>query len=300
MDRFESMSVFAAVVAEGSLSAAGRRLGMPLPSVSRKVSELEALVQAKLLVRSTRKLALTAAGESYLVACRRILADVAEAERGASSEYAMPRGELVMTAPLVFGRVHVLPIVTKFLVAYPLVDVRLLLTDRPLHLIDDHLDVAVRIGALRDSRIVASRLGQISTVVCASPDYLSRRGEPTTPAQIAGHDCVSFEPYAGSALWSFRGARGVQIHARLIVNTAEAAIDAAATGLGLTRVLSYQVATAVASGALQLVLQRFRPAAVPVSLIHLPATPLKRNLRAFLDFAVPRLRTQLGSTGEDI
>ena len=159
MDRFESMSVLVAVVEAGSFSGAGRQLRMPVPTVSRKVAELEGHLQARLLVRSTRKLALTEAGESYLVACRRILEELGEAERGAAGEYHTPRGELTLTAPIVYGRLHVLPVVTDFLAVYPEVDVRLVLSERPLDLIDEHMDLAVRIGELPDSRLTAQRIG---------------------------------------------------------------------------------------------------------------------------------------------
>jgi DNA-binding transcriptional LysR family regulator len=293
MDRFESMSVFVSVVSAGSFSAASRELRMPLPTVSRKVSELESHLNAKLLVRTTRKLVLTEVGESYLIACKRILEELAEADRGASGEYNAPHGELIVTAPVVFGRLHVLPLAAQFLRAHPQVDVRLVLADRPLNLIDDHLDLAVRIGELPDSSLVATRVGQIRSVVCASPAYLKQRGVPKSPAALASHDCVTFSGLGGADAWTFRDNESVRLHSRLIVSTAEAAIDGALAGIGLTRVLSYQVADAVQSGKLSIVLKRFEPAPHPVNLIYVRDRRLTGKLRAFLDFAAPRLRVRL-------
>jgi DNA-binding transcriptional LysR family regulator len=187
MDRLESMTVLLAVVETGSLSAAGRTLGMPLATVSRKVSELEAHLKARLLHRSTRRLRLTDAGSAYVGACKRILEDLNEAERAAAGEYSAPRGELVITAPVVFGRVHVLPIVGEFLKLYPEVDVRLALNDRSVDLLQDHVDLAVRIGELSDSSLIATRVGMIRRVVCASPAYLAQHGQPQAPAELGRH-----------------------------------------------------------------------------------------------------------------
>lgn len=298
MNRLDSMSVLVAVVEAGSLSAASRKLKMPLPTVSRKVSELETHVGARLLIRSTRKLTLTEAGEAYVAACRRILEDVAEAERGASGEYSAPKGELTVTAPIVFGRVHVLPVTAEFLKAYPDVDVRLVLADRLLNLQDEHLDVALRIGELPDSSLVAMRVGETRRVVCASPAYLAKRGTPKNPQDIPKHDCVMFAGLMGPANWPFTDAgaeRALPIHARLVVNTAEAAIDAAIAAVGLTRVYSYQVDAAVKAGALTIVLKKFEPAPAPISLLYNGQRLLPQKLRAFLDYAAPRLRARLAA-----
>lgn len=295
MDRFESMSVFVTVVSAGSFSAASRQLRMPLPTVSRKVSELESHLKARLLVRSTRKLVLTEAGESYVADCKRILAEVAEADRGASGEYNAPQGELIVTAPVVFGRLHVLPIVAEFLAAYPLVDVRLVLSDRSLNLIDESLDMAVRIGTVPDSRLVATRVGQIRSVVCASPAHLDKHGVPRSPEDLLKHDCVTFAGLTGADYWTFREQQSIRVHSRLIVNTAEAAIDGAIAGIGFARVLSYQIAEAVKAGALTIVLKKFEPPPLPVSLLYIRETRLTAKLRAFIDFAAPRLRARISS-----
>jgi DNA-binding transcriptional LysR family regulator len=293
MDRLESMSVFVAVVAAGSFSAASRQLRMPLPTVSRKVAEIESHLKAQLLVRSTRKLALTEAGQAYVEDCKRILDAVNEAERGASGEYSAPQGELTITAPIVFGRLHVTPVVTEFLRAYPRVDVRLLLADRALNLVEDRLDLAVRIGPLPDSRLVASKIGQIRRVVCASPAYLHERGTPRAPQDLANHDCVTFAGLTDAGSWGFRDQQSVRVHSRLIASTAEAAIDAAIAGIGLTCTLSYQVADAVQAGRLAVVLRKFEPPPLPVSLIYVRESRITAKLRAFIDYAAPRLRAGL-------
>jgi len=303
MDRFEAMSVFAAVTEAGSLSAAGRRLGMPLTTVSRKMTELESHLGTRLLVRSSRQLSLTEAGRSYLAACRRILEEVGEAERAAAGEYSAPRGELVITAPIVFGRLHVLPVIAAFLRAYPEIEVRLSLADRVVHLLEDHVDLGVRIGELPDSSMVAVRVGVVRRVVCASPDYLAARGRPNRPADLAGHDIISFEGLASPDIWRFGAGKSeisVPIRPRLTVNTAEAAIDAATEGVGVTSVLSYQAADAVASGRLALLLEEFEPPPRPVSLVYAGRGLLPLKLRAFLDFAGPRLKEALAQTARAI
>ena len=296
MDRLEAMTLFVAAVEAGSLSAAARRSGVPLATVSRKVSDLERHLKTRLLNRSTRRLTLTDAGDAYLAACRRILDEVGEAERNAGGEYNAPTGELSIAAPIVFGRLHVLPIVTAFLAAYPQVDVRLTLGDRISQLAEEHIDLAVRIGRLPDSRMVAMGVGSIRHVVCASPAYLAGHGTPNTPQDLETHSCVTFEGLGSLAAWMFAADKTdfpVTIRSRLKVNTAEAAIDAAIAGVGLTRVLSYQIVAAVRSGALCPVLVDFEPEPWPVNLVHSGHGRLPVKLRAFLDFAAPRLRERL-------
>ena len=293
MDRLVSMSVFVAVASAGSFSAASRQLRMPLPTVSRKVSDLESHLKAKLFVRSTRKLALTDAGQSYLLACKRALELIAEAERGASGQYNVPQGELFVTAPIVFGRLHVLPVVTEFLRTHPHVDVRMVLTDRALNLMDDHLDLAVRVGALPDSSLVATQIGRVRSVVCASPAYLDEHGVPRSPDDLSGHACVTFTSVGETDSWRFRAGPPVRVHSRLAVNTAESAIEGAIAGVGLTRVLSYQVADAVEAGKLVVVLKKFEPEPAPISLVYVQERRVTAKLRAFLDFATPQLRERL-------
>jgi DNA-binding transcriptional LysR family regulator len=298
MDRLEAMSLLVAVAEAGSLSAAGRKLGVPLPTVSRKISDLEAYLNTRLLTRSTRKLALTDSGAAYVAAARRILDELSEAERAASGEHAAPRGDLVITAPVVFGRLHVLPVIAEFLAQWPEIRVRLVLADRNLHLIDDHIDIAVRIGALADSALVATQVGAVRSVVCGSPAYFAAHGVPKRPEDLSALTAVTFDPLSSSQPWVFHDPKSKRelrapVRARLSVNTAEAAIDGAAAGLGVTRVLSYQVAQAVLDDRIQIVLAEYEPAPLPVSLIHAghELTPLRA--RMLLDFAAPRLRARL-------
>jgi DNA-binding transcriptional LysR family regulator len=296
MDRLEAMSILLAVVEAGSLSAAARRYGIPLATVSRKLSDLETHLGTRLLNRSSRRVSLTDAGRSYVAACKRILEDVEEAERSASGEYSAPKGDLTITAPIVFGRVHVLPIVVEFLAAYPEVDVRIMLTDRVANLLEDPIDLAVRIGELPDSSLVATRVGSIRRVVCGSLAYFAERSMPRAPGELGAHDCITFEGLMSPGAWTFTTGKSdvsVPIHSRLTVNTAEAAIDAAIAGLGVTRVLSYQIAHAVRAGTLAVVLQEFEPAPWSVSLVYAGQGLLPQKLRAFLDFAAPRLKARL-------
>lgn len=300
MDRLEAMSVLLAVVEAGSLSGASRKLGAPLPTISRKLSELEAHLNARLLLRSTRKLSLTPAGEAYLAAAKRILDEVSAAERAAGGEYSAPRGDLTITAPVMFGRLHVLPLVTEFLARFPDIDIRLQLADRNARLIDDHIDLAVRIGALPDSALTATRLGELRLVVCGSPGFFAAHGTPRKPSDLAGQPCISFGMLDPVSQWSFplkqrKAEEAIPIRARLHVNTAEAAVDAAAAGLGVTRVLSYQAARAAAAGALRIVLADHEPPPPPVHLVHAGQARMPLKLRAFLDFVAPRLKAQLGA-----
>jgi len=296
MTHLDSMRVLIAVVDLGSLSAAGRKLGMPLATVSRKVAQLEAHLKARLLIRSTRQLKLTDAGRTYVAACRRILDDVHEAERTVAGEYGAPRGEVVVTAPIVFGRLHVLPALCEFMHAYPDVNVRLLLGDRLVNLLEDQVHLAVRIGALPDSGLMGTSLGNIRRVVCASPAYLKQRGIPVHPRELTDHACVSFDLFAAANAWRFSQAGreiSVPIHPRLVVNTAEAAIDAAIKGVGVTSVLSYQVASAVRAHELELLLSSFEQGPIPVAFVYADQGRLPLKLRALLDFAAPRLRARL-------
>ncbi len=301
MDRLDAMSVVVAVVEAGSLSAAARRLNTPLATVSRKVSELESHLRTKLFDRSSRKLVLTEAGASYIAACKRILADLTEAEHAASGQYAAPKGELIVTAPAGLGRLHMIPILRDFLAAYPDIDIRLVLSDRlvsigPLlsvdRLLEDHIDVALRIGALPSSSLMARRVGSVRHVVCASPEYLAGHGTPEVPDDLAGHDCISFDELLGINLWAFvRGnaETAIPVRSRLIVSNPEAARDAAQAGVGITMVFSHYVAQALATGALVTILDEFRPPAVPVHLVYAGGRYLPTKVRAFLDFATPRL-----------
>ena len=290
MDRLETMTILLRVVDRGSFSAASRDLGVPLATVSRKVNELEAHLGTKLLVRTTRKVALTDVGSAYVASTRRILDEIDETERIAAGEFHVPRGELILTAPILFGRLHILPIVTEFLAAYPQINVRMLLTDRNLHLIEDHVDMAVRIGPLPDSTMIGTRVGLMRTVVCASPKLLAEQGVPKSPEDLAGLPCVNFERLSPASAWPY-----MPIRPRLSVTTAEAAVWAAAQGLGVTRVLHYQCADAINDGSLRIILANFEVEPLPVHLLHAARGALPAKLRVFLDFAAGRLREGLSS-----
>lgn len=296
MDRFDAMRTLLAAIEGGSLTAASRALGMPLATVSRKISDLESHLGTRLVVRTTRRLQLTEAGAHYVASARRILDDVEEAERLAMGEYRAPRGHLTITAPLMFGRLHVEPVVREFLQAYPEIDVRLVLADYVVNLIDDRVDAAVRIGALPDSTMVATRLGEVVWRVCASPAYIAARGAPVVPEDVSQHDCVLFDGIYGTNVWRFgrgKDAQAVTVKPRLSVNSAEAAIASACGALGIIRLLSYQVREAIEAGQLVRLLGAFEPEPSPVHLVHTGQAILPLKLRAFWDFAAPRLRARI-------
>jgi DNA-binding transcriptional LysR family regulator len=296
VDRLEAMSLLVAAVEAGSFTAASRKLGVPLPTISRKVAELEARLKARLLIRTTRKLTLTDAGAAYLSASKNILEQVAEAERAAAGEYLSPRGDLAIAAPIVFGRLHVLPIVSDFLSEFPDINVQLVLSDRNADLVGDQIDMAVRIGALNDSSMIASRAGFVRRVVCASADFLKGHGTPKSPNGLAALPCITFGTSAVTA-WPFapkrRAVTSIPIRARLSVNTAEAALDAALAGIGLTQVLSYQAAGAVKEKRLKVVLKEFELEPLPVHLVYPAQAQPPLKLRRFFEFALPRLKQAL-------
>jgi DNA-binding transcriptional LysR family regulator len=252
-------------------------------------------------MRTSRRLILTEAGEAFIAVARRLLDDLGEAERAASGEFRAPRGELLVTAPILFGKLHVAPIIHTFLAAYPEVTVRLVLSDEVIDLVESHVDVAVRIGRLPDSDLVARQVGHVRWLLCASPDYLARRGEPATPEALVDHDCIAFEGLQTYRTWPVGSgpmARAVAIKPRFSVNTADAIIEAAAAGVGIARIMSYQAAEAITEGRLTLVLETVTADPIPVSLVHQQQriSPLKR--RAFLDYVVPRLNMALARVAD--
>ncbi len=296
LDRLDAMSVLLSAAESGSLSKVSRKLGLPLATVSRRVAELEKHLNASLLIRSVRGLELTPAGRSYVTAAKAILEQLTEAERAAVGEYTEPKGDLVVTAPTMFGRLHVLPVVTRFLAAYPDVAVGLALTDRVAHFLDDQIDVAIRIGPLPDSSLIATRLGSVRRVVCASPEYLAANGVPRTPEDLSRHSVISLESVSSPTSWSFGSGDDettVTFRARLSVNSIDAAIVAGLSGAGLVRALSYQVVDFVRSGRMAIVLDAFEPPPPPVHLVYDAQNRLPLKLRAFIDFAVPPLRERL-------
>ena len=296
MDRFDAMSVLLAVVEEGSLSAGARRLRAPLTTISRKVADLEQHLGTRLLIRTSRRVELTDAGRDYVAASRRILEQVEEAERAVAGEYSEPRGTLAVTASVVLGRRHVVPLAAEFLAEHPRIDLRLFLIDRHVNLVEEHLDLGIRVGHLEDSSLMARRVGEVRRIFCASPGYLARRGVPVRPEDLSDHDGITFRGFTISPEWRYRGdlaALSVEPRTRLAVNSTEAAIDAALAGVGVARVLSYQIVDELRSGALVPLLEAFAPEAIPVQLVYAAQGQLPIKARAFLDWVAPRLRARL-------
>jgi DNA-binding transcriptional LysR family regulator len=290
MDRVDNIAVFAEVAERGSFAAAGRQLNRSPAAVTRAVAELEARLGVRLLNRTTRAVSLTEAGQRFLAGARRVLADLREIEAAATGQGEAPRGELRVTAPIVFGRRHVLPLVTQFLDRYPEVAVRLALLDRSIDLVEEGFDVAIRIGELSNTSAIATRVGALRRVVIASQSYLELRGRPETPGDLARHETIAFVGIDGEARWTFEGDVEAAIKPRLIVNTAEAAVDAAVSGFGVTRVLSYQANNALAQRLLVRLLRQHEPVAVPIHLTYPDGRHPPPKLRAFIDYVAPRLR----------
>jgi DNA-binding transcriptional LysR family regulator len=296
MDRLEAMSVIVAVTETGSFSAASRRLKTPVATVSRKVAELEARLKAQLFQRSSRQMTLTDAGRSYIEACKRIIEQVDDAERAVSGEYRIPKGDLAVTAPWGLGHMHLVPIAAEFLDAYPEISLRLVLTDRIVNTVEENIDVSIRIGALPDSNMIATRVGSVRIVLCASPAYLAARGQPKTLADLHNHDCITIDDYAAQRAWKFaKGNREIvaPIQSRLTVNDSEAAIDAAIAGAGIARVMSYKMEAARRAGTLVLMLEDFEQEPLPMHIVYAERKPMPLKLRAFLDWVTPRLKARL-------
>lgn len=298
MDRIDAMKIFVATLDEGSLAGAGRLLKKSPAAVSRAIAFLEDYVGVELLHRTTRSIRLSEAGERYAVACRRILTELEEAEILAVGEKSAPRGTVTLSAPPISGEDILRPIVDDFLDAYPMVSVRLMLLDRQVNLFEEGVDVALRVGQLPDSALIATRVGgDVRRVVVASPAYLERRSRIAEPADLAGHDIIAFTNF-GLDSWSFAPATGsgiprtVQFVPRLTVNSVRAAMASAIGGRGLTRLYSYHVAEEVAAGRLTVVLPDAEFPAMPVHLICPKARVTVPKVRAFIDFAAPRLRAE--------
>ena len=301
MDRFEAMKVFVTAVEEGSLAAASRRLKRSPAAVSRAIASLEGRIGAELLHRTTRVLKLSEAGDRYVVACRRVLAELEEADMLAAGDGATPRGLLTVSAPPISGEEVLRPILDEFLDQHPFVSARLLLQDHAVSLVDEGVDVALRIGWLPDSSLVATRIGtDVRRVVVASPDYLAAHPVIREPADLARHVIIAFSNF-GLDSWTFTAEanspapRTVRFAPRLIVNSVRAALASAAEGRGLTRLYSYHVAPLVQAGRLQVVLPEAEAPAVPAHLVTPEGRHATPKVRAFLDFAAPRLRRQFAS-----
>jgi DNA-binding transcriptional LysR family regulator len=300
MDRLEAMSIVIAIAEEGSLSAASRLLGKPVPTISRKLSDLESRLNAQLFQRSSRRLKLTDAGRSYIEACKRIIDQVDDAEREVSGEYRIPTGDLTVTSPWGLGHMYLVPIACEFMAEYPSIGLRLLLTDRVLRPLEDHIDVSIRIGPLADSSMIATRIGAVRLVACASPSYLELRGRPATLDDLAQHECITIDDFDVQRTWKFlRGSQEfvAPIRSRLSVNTSEAAVEAAVAGAGIARVLSYKMEAARRSGQLVILLEKFELEPLPVHLVYPERKPMPLKLRAFLNWVTPRLKARLSLPG---
>jgi DNA-binding transcriptional LysR family regulator len=293
------MRVFVAVADAQGFAAAARRLAMSPPAVTRSIAALEEHLGTRLLRRTTRVVRLTDAGARYLADCKRILGEVEEAEAGATSDGAELQGTLHVTASVNFGRIFVAPIVYEFLALHPRVAVRTLIVDRVVNLVEEGVDVGVRIAHMPDSSLRAVRVGSIRRVLVASPEYLKRRGRPAKPADLEGHDTIAFTTSGQNPHWTLTlDGRPLTVaqNARLMVNTADVAIGAARAGHGLVRVLSYMVQAELRAHELEIVLADFEPQPVPVQLVHAGGDRASAKVRAFVDFATARLR-QLAAQG---
>lgn len=296
MDRIDAMKVFVAALDEGSLAGAGRKLGRSPAAISRALAFLEEHVGAELLHRTTRTLRLSEAGERYAEACKRVLAELEEADLVVQGEKSAPRGTLTLTAPVAAGEEILRPILDAFLDAVPTISVKLYFLDRPINLIEEGIDVALRIAHLPESSLVAVKLGEVRRVVTASPDYLALHPRIAAPADLTHHEIISMTHF-GSDSWSFPPLKGasmpqtVHFRPRLTVNSVRAAVASASAGHGVTRLFSYHVAPQIRDGTLEVILKDAEHAPLPVHLL----TPYGRlsvpKVRAFFDFAVPRLRT---------
>jgi DNA-binding transcriptional LysR family regulator len=295
MDKLAAMATFVRIVDRGSLTAAATALDTSLPSVVRRLAELEALLGVRLLNRTTRRLSLTDEGREYYERSRRVLADIDDAESALAARRAEPRGRLRITAPVMFGRLRVAPIGAEFLAQHPALQIELVLLDRIVDLVDEGFDVGVRIAQLPESSLIAVAVGHTRRIVCASPRYVKRAGTPARPDALGGHACIASSALGETHTWSFAGspAERVSIRPVLVTNQIDAAIDACVAGLGCLQALRYQVQPALDRGLLKRLLARFEPDPLPIQLVYPHARLLSANVRAFVDFAVPRLRASL-------
>lgn len=293
MDRFQEMQVFAAVAQDQGFSAAARRLGMSAASVTRAVAALEKRIGTSLLTRTTRSVHLSEAGQRYLEDCRRILAEVQEAEDSAAGSHTQPRGQLTITAPVLFGELFVTPLMVDYLTRFPEVSINGVLVDRVVSMVEEGIDVAVRIGELPDSNQHAIRVGEVRRVICGSPTFLTARGRPRHPQDLAQAPVIGTSAIGQLRHWPFLDAGeplNVRPEPRLVVTANQAAITAAGLGLGFTRVLSYQVASKVAAGELEIVLAEFELPPLPIHVVYQGGRNAPARIRSFVDFAVNALR----------
>ncbi|MBK3735207.1 DNA-binding transcriptional LysR family regulator [Azospirillum brasilense] len=290
MDRLQAMRIFVKVAEAESFAEAARLLHLSAPAATRAVAALEDLIGARLFVRTTRSVKVTEAGSRYLEDCRRILSDITEAEAAAGGFYATPTGTLAVTASALFGPIHVLPIVTEYLDRYPGMRARTFFIDRPVNIVEEGIDVAVRIGHLPDSGFTAIRVGTVRRVVCGAPAYFERHGVPQTPADLRHHRIALSTGAWASPEWRFARDQRVTIDPVLQCNTNEAVIATAKAGWGLARVLHYQIGPALLAGELRIVLADHEEPPLPIHVLHPEGRHAPAKVRAFVDLAVARLR----------
>lgn len=301
MDRFQAMMVFARVAEAGGFASAARQLNMSPPSVTRVIATLEESLGTRLLHRTTRSMMLTEVGERYLDDCRRILAELQQAEAAASGSYLAPVGTLTVSAPVLFGRMHVMPVLAAFLERHPKVVGRALFVDRMTNLVDEGVDVAVRIGHLPDASYAATKVGSMRQVICGAPAYFNQRGLPQHPDDLARHRLISATAAWAAQEWQLgrKSDVAVRIEPALYCNTNDAAIAAAVSGFGLTRVPFYQVAKDLDAGTLRVVLQDFEVEPLPIHVVHAERRLAPAKVRQFVDLAVERLRANPCVNGTD-
>ena len=295
MDKLYLMTVFVAVAEEEGFAAGARRMGMSPPAVTRAIAALEARLKVKLLNRSTRFVRVTDAGQRYLDDARRIIAEVAAADAATAGINAEPRGHLAVTAPVLFGKMFVMPGIVEYLNLYPSMDVSSVFLDRVVNLLEEGIDVGIRIGELPDSSMKAIRVGQIKRVLCASPEYVARRGQAENPQSLVEHNIIAASGVTPFVEWKFglNGGDTVRIKPRLTVNSNDAAIEASLSGFGISRLMSYQIDAYFKTGQLIRLLEQFEPAALPVHVVHRESRYASTKVRAFVDLMVARLRDQL-------
>lgn len=305
MDRLEAMQMFVWAVDEGSLAGAARRMGRSAAAATRAVAMLEVAADETLLLRSTKGLRLTPAGERKLALWREVLEKLDEPGPEPANRDAVS-GSLVLTAPELFGRLKVLPVVETFIEQHPHVQARLLMLNRVVDMVGEGVDLAVRLAHLEASSLVAVKLGEVRQLVCASPAYLAEHNPPRTPADLADHACIGMTPESDQELWPFKRqagggrARSVRVNTSLAMNSAAASLESALRGRGVARLLSYQVADEIAAGRLQVLVSKFEPEPIPVSLVFRTAPRAGSALRYFIDYSVPILRKELKRVAESI
>lgn len=293
MDKLETIKVFLEAAECQSFVAASRKLDLSAPTVTRSIAQLEHTMGVRLFNRTTRQVRLTDSGARFFEDAKKILEDLEQAEATAAGSYATPKGVLSITAPVLFGQKHVAPILTEYLALNPAVEVRAIFHDRVDNILDEGLDVAIRIGHLKDSSLYAIEVGSTRRIVCGSPDYFDKHGVPQHPDDLVNHEIILAVPAEPSTTWRFESPSGkisVKMSSRLHCNQNGVAIEAARQGFGIARLMSYQVGDEIQKGSLKRILQDFEPEALPVNIIHLEGRQANAKIKSFIDLAVARLK----------